>query len=408
MSLPLDSSQAVVAEFEYVPAPTARTALGSLRECVSTWLLTRILTVGVGSGIALAVGKTATYPWRIWDGGWFVHIAQHGYRRGPALWDQAPAFYPLYPGMLRVAETLVGGNPVLGGVLLAFPLTLAAFLLLFILARDLVGEHHAAQRAVIYLALFPWAFFLQALYSEATFLVCALAAFVAAERKRFLAAGVATGLAMLARPSGVAVLAGVVVLALRHPQRRAQLLRVATAPVIFSVFPILLSLQGRSALAFLRAEHGWRTFSARDPVGTLLAPFHSGYDGARAAWTGAVAIADRLTSGWPDDVWALNNVTAFVVLVTFAALSIAAWKKLGSPYGVYCVVSLAIPLVARSRGGACPLLSLPRFALVLFPCFIVLGALPLSRFSHRAILGASSLCLVGLLYVWTQGAQWLI
>jgi hypothetical protein len=367
-----------------------------LRSCLTIWFVTRILTVGAGSGIALAIGKSFAHPWQIWDAGWFLHIAQHGYS-ADQLHMETPAFYPLYPGLLRLGGTVFGGHDVLAGMLMAFPLTLAAFVLLYVLARELVGEPVAAQRAVAYLALFPYAFFLQALYSEATFLVCAVSAFLAAERKRFLVAGTLAGAAMLTRYAGIAVLAGLIVLALSNPGRRAALLRLSVAPLIFSAFPLVLILQGRSPLAFLNAEHGWRSYSVHDPRGAVLAPFQSAYDGALAAWTGA----GKLVSGSPLSAFTIHNVTAFAVLVVFVLLSAAAWKRLGTPYGVYCAVSLALPLVARP--GAAPLLSLQRFALVLFPCFIVLGALPMRRSAYGALLVLSCAGLFGLLYLWTRG-----
>jgi hypothetical protein len=294
---------------------------------------------------------------------------------------------------------MLGGHTVLAGILLAFPLTLAAFVLLYVLARDLGSEPVAGQRAVMYLALFPYAFFLQALYSEAAFLVCALAAFVVAERRRFLAAGALAGAAMLARPAGIAVLAGAVVIALSDPERRAALTRLGVAPLMFCAFPLVLILSGRSPLAFLTAEHGWRKFSRSDPLQSLLAPFYSVYDGARAAWTGA----DKLVTGSPVSAFSVHDVTAFAVLVVFGLLSVVAWRRLGRPYGVYCAVSLAIPLVVRP--ATAPLLSLQRFCLVLFPCFIVLGALPLGRRAHRALLAAGCAGLVGLLYLWIHGGS---
>ncbi len=367
-----------------------------LRRCVSIWVLTRIVTVGAGSGMALVMGKSVAYPWQTWDAGWFLHIAHHGYYADLGH-SQTPAFYPLYPGLLWLGGAAFAGHDVLAGVVIAFPLTLAAFVLLYVLARDLVGEPSAAQRAVAYLAIFPYAFILQALYSEATFLACAIAAFVAAERKRFLAAGVLAGAAMLARPPGIAVLAGLAVLALSNPARRAALVRLSVALPIFCVFPLVLFLQGRSPVGFLTAEHGWRSYSAHDPLGTLLAPFQSVYDGAHAAWTGAA----ELVSGSRLSPFTIHDVTAFVVLVVFVVLSAAAWKRLGAPYGVYCAVSLAIPLVVRP--AAAPLLSLQRFALVLFPCFIVLGTLPLPRYAYRAVLALSCIGLVGLLYLWNRG-----
>jgi hypothetical protein len=138
------------------PAAGSRRAAwrGPLVVCVGIWAVTRVLTVGIGSGIALAMGKSVTFPWRIWDGEWFIYIAGHGYGFGPPPFDPSPAFYPLYPGLLWLSAQLFGGNTVVAGVVLAFPLTLAAFLLLFVLARELVGER-SALLAVAYMAVFP-------------------------------------------------------------------------------------------------------------------------------------------------------------------------------------------------------------------------------------------------------------
>jgi hypothetical protein len=396
----LRTNSAVEAEVEYAPAHVA--GVSSLRPCLAIWALTSILSVAVGSGIALALGKSFTYPWRIWDAGWFLYVAQHGYSLGAVEHAKSPAFYPLYPGVLKFAGLLIGGNLVVAGVLIALPLTLAAFVLLFVLAREQVGEE-AARWSVAYLALFPYAFFLHALYSEAAFLACAIAAFLAAERKRFLAAGVLTGLAMLARPAGIAVLAGILLFTLRRPHRAANALRVSTALGVFSVFPVLLAVQGRSPLAFMKAEHGWRSYSGHDPLGLLTAPFESVFDGARAAGTGVRGIVDTLGHGSALSPYAIHDLAAFVLLVIFLALSALAWRRLGSPYGVYCGVSLAIPLVARPL--AAPLLSLPRFVLVLFPCFIVLGTLPLRPRWHGVILGTCCAGLVGLLYLWNHGGH---
>jgi hypothetical protein len=149
-------------------------------------------------------------------------------------------------------------------------------------------------------------------------------------------------------------------------------------------------VDGRSPLAFLHAEQRWRDTS-------VLAPLHSVYEGARAAWNGAV----DLVAGPPALDYALHSVTAFSALVVFALLSVVAWRKLGAAYGVYCAVSLALPLVARAEGW--PLTSMQRFVLVLFPCFIVLGALPLGRYAHRALLAASCVGFLGVLYLWTLG-----
>lgn len=359
----------------------------SVRAVWRIWLLTRLLTLGAAAILALAAGEAVTKTWRQWDAGWFLYIAEHGY----GATEQAPAFYPLYPYLLRIGAALLDGHSALAGFVLSLPLTLCAFVLLYALASRHVDQV-AASRSVAYLALFPYAFFLQAFYSETAFLIVAMGACLAAERQRFLSAGVLTGAAMLTRPLGPAVLAAVIVLGLRSPAPRAALARLTIAPLLFLLFPLVLAHDGRSPVAFLHAENDWRTVSP-------LSAFYGIARGAKQAWVGLQALAP-FTSG----NWSVSTVTlgAFLALVLFAALSLVAWRWLGAPYGLYCVLSLAVPVVATTSPW--PLASMQRFVLTLFPCFIVLGALPIGRVGHRLLLSLSAALMIGVLYYWTRGA----
>ena len=133
-------------------------------------------------GQALAVSRDGRGSTRVvWDAGWFLYIAEHGY----GATEQAPAFYPLYPYLLRIGAALLDGHSALAGFVLSLPLTLCAFVLLYALASRHVDQV-AASRSVAYLALFPYAFFLQAFYSETAFLIVAMGACLAAERQRLL------------------------------------------------------------------------------------------------------------------------------------------------------------------------------------------------------------------------------
>jgi hypothetical protein len=358
--------------------------IGSLRSIWPAWVATWVLTIGTAAITSAIVDVSLSKLWQRYDAGWFLHIAEHGYGDEP----DAPAFYPLYALLLRAGGDLLGGHPVLAGFVLALPLTLIAFALLHALSRRFVDEGDA-RRTVAYLAVFPTAFFLCALYSEALFLVFAVAAFLAAERRRFLAAGLLAGAAMLTRPLGFAVLAGLVLLALREPARRAPLVRLAAAPAVFALYPLLLVAEGRHPFAFLGAEAHWRHTSS---AAILRGP----YEALRAAWNGAVDLA-----GGYDWV-ALLNVTAFIALVAFGCLSVLGWRRLGAPYGVYCLISLALPLFAPADPW--PLVSIQRFVLALFPCFIVLATMPLGPRGHRLLLSLSAATLVFLVVQWTRGS----
>jgi hypothetical protein len=86
---------------------------------------------------------------------------------------------------------------------------------------------------------------------------------------------------------------------------------------------------------------------------------------------------------------AAENVQAFAFLALFIALTVVAWRRLGAAYGVFAAVSLVIPLSYPSSRW--PLLSLPRFGLVIFPLFLALAALTADRPRlHTAVVACSS------------------
>jgi hypothetical protein len=358
------------------------------RRVAPVWLLSRLVAVGVATLLALLADASVTRVWRRWDAGWFLDIAANGYDIEP----QGAAFYPLYPGLLALGGAVLGGHAALAGFLLAFPLTLAAFALLYALARHHVADD-AAARAVTYLALFPYAFFLQAVYSEAAFLVCATGAFLAVERRRFLLAGVLAGGAMLTRPVGFALLAGLVVLVLaRSSERRMRdVAQLAVAPLLFAIFPLVLAVEGRSPLAFLSSERHWREIGA-------LGPLHGANRAVREASRGAIDLFAALPELRVD---ALLYLTQLLALVAFVALSVLAWRRLGAGYGLYCLLSLAMPVAAPA--DPYPYVSMERFALALFPCFIVLGALVVRPTLHRVLVFASIAAGAGVLALWVRG-----
>jgi Mannosyltransferase (PIG-V) len=318
--------------------------------------------------------------WARWDSDWYLRIAEEGYAGAPS---STPAFFPLYPGLVAVLGRLLAGHYVLAGVLLSLAACAGAFLLLYRLALPLLDEA-GARRAVLYLAVFPTALFLQAVYSESLYLLLALGAFLAAERSRFLGAGVLAGLAMLTRPVGIALLPALVLLAWRSRVPRQSLLRIGIAVPIAALYPLLLGLWIGEPFAFLRAQEGiWqRSVSWAGPLGGL--------------WHGTVAVLD---SDPPREL-ALNlQQLGFTLL--FLALAVVAWRRLGAPSGLFAFGSLAIPLSFPAE--RLPLLSMSRFGLVVFPLVLALASLGARPRAHEAIMAVSSL-LLGVAVV--QWALW--
>jgi len=341
----------------------------------------------------------ATDVWARWDSGWYLRIAEHGY----ASHEGTAAFYPLYPGLVGVLGRVLAGHYLLAGLLISLVASLVAFVLLHRLAEERIGPD-AALRAVLYLAVFPMSLFLQAVYAESLFLALALAAFVLAERGRFLPAAAAAGLALLTRPVGVALLPALALLAWRSADRRRALLSLLAAPALFVLYPLLLRQQIHDPWAFARSQDLWQRHVS------WAGPFGGIWDGLRAGWYGV----RQLVSGSSEHVYwpiegaqplhaAAVNLEGLVALGVFVWLTAVAWRRLGAPYGLYAAASLAIPLSVPS--GRFPLLSLPRFGLVIFPLFLALALVGERPRRHGAIVGLSALFLGVVVVQWTQW-QW--
>jgi hypothetical protein len=334
-----------------------------------------------------------TDVWARWDSVHFLRVAEHGYSAAEA------AFYPLYPAFVAAAGHALGAHYVLAGVVISLLASLGAFVLLERIAEQRLGVD-GARRAVLYLALFPTALFLQAVYAESLYLFLCLAAFVLAERGRFASAGMVVGLAVLTRPVGLALVPPLVLIARRRSWQ------LATALPVVAVYPLILWRKVDDPWAFAHAEGTWhRHLSPAGPLGGI-------WDGLRAAWAGLEQLASGSnahvywTAVAPADSTPLRtaaiNLELAGFLVLFVVLTVIAWRRFGSPYGLFAALSLALPLSVPSSRW--PLLSLPRFGLVVFPFFLALAWVGgRSPRAHTAIVAVSSV-LLGVFV--TQWALW--
>jgi hypothetical protein len=173
---------------------------------------------------------------------------------------------------------------------------------------------------------------------------------------------------------------------------------------VFLVYPLLLWHQVGDAFAFADAQTTWR----REP--SSAGPLGGVWHGGRAAWAGA-----RQVVAGPDGriYWDIGgvepmhaaavNIGAFAFLVLFVALTVVVWRRFGAAYGLFAALSLAIPLSVPSERW--PLLSLPRFGLVIFPFFLALAWLGRRPTVHTAIVAASGIFLGVAVVQWTLW-QW--
>lgn len=306
--------------------------------------------------------------WARWDSVFFVRIAANGYDAGSA------AFFPLYPALTASLGRVFGGHYVLAGTAVSLVCCLGSFLLLHRVAEERLGVD-GARRTVLYLAVFPLALFLQAVYSESLFLLCCLGAFVLAERGRWPAAGAVAGLALLTRPNALALLPPLALLAWRSPVRARALAWLGVSLPVAAAYPLYLWQRLEDPWAFARAQGLWhRHVSPYGPLGGI-------WD-ALTQWTPPGADPRHAVA---------VNAQALVFLGLFAGLTVVAWRRFGSPYGLFCALSLAIPLSVPSERW--PLLSIPRFGLAVFPFFLALAWIGGRPRVHTAIVVVSSIML---------------
>lgn len=298
------------------------------------------------------------------DALWFLRIATTGYARA----DGSAAFFPLFPSLVRAVSWVVGGHPLLAATLVSNLAFFGSLLVLYDLTvRELSVS--VARRTIVYLAVFPTAFFFFAPYSESVFLLLTLIAFRQARRDRWASAALAGALAALTRSIGVVLAPALIVMAFeQHRAHGGRLwIRVAGGAAVLLGPLAYLGWWGVAhgeALAPIHAQANWQR-QLSSPLSTLWRAIQMAF--------GGLGVQD-------PGYWIIDVLVVGVVIVAV----VAGLRRLPRPYLVYSIGSILIPLSYPFPSR--PLLSMPRFVVVIFPAFWVMAdAVERRRISHTAI-----------------------
>jgi Mannosyltransferase (PIG-V) len=344
------------------------------------------------------LGDALVAPLARWDSVWYLAIAHDGY---PPHDPERPAFFPLYPALVRAAGAVLG-SPLVGGAAVSAACMVAALVVLHRLTELELGAA-AARGAVWALALFPAAFFLGAVYSEALFLAVSLGAVYAGRTRRWPWAAALAALAGATRSAGLVL---VLPLALlwweQRPRRARDALWLAGAPAGLGAFCGWLALRGGDGGAPLHAQELWFRHFAGPFVGVWQGAV-AAWDGARQLLSGSRAHVYFTHAGGDPFVAAGHNLLLFAFLLLALPALWWTFRRLPLAYGAYAVAALALPL--SWPVGPQPLMSLPRFELVLFPLFMATGAWLADGDARRraAVLGVFA---AGLVVLSAQFATW--
>lgn len=314
--------------------------------------------------------------WERWDACWYLKIATHGYEPG----EHAVAFFPLFPGAVRLVGSLPGIPYAVAGMFVS----LAAFVVAAAGLVRLVESSHGiavGRWTAVLLSVFPAAFFLLAPFTEALFLASAVWSLLLARERRWPLALLAAAMAGLARPQGVLLaipLAWEAWSSMRSSESPA--LRTILVPAAAVVAPVV-AFAGFVAVG--SAVTGETTFDAQSLWGGTE---------FRPPWVVvAASVAWIVERG--DALQAIN----LGALVGAAALLLVGAGRMPLTYSLYAWPPL---LLIATRLQPTPLTSTTRFILVLFPVFIVAAMITERRRWLRAAWLAVSIGLLAVMATW--------
>jgi Mannosyltransferase (PIG-V) len=308
-----------------------------------------------------------------WDGKWYLAIARDGY----AYHESAASslnFAPGYPALMRVVGQAIGrtdNDGLLGiGIVLSNVALLMAMVCLYLLARQLEGEE-MARRAVLWLVAFPSTLYLSAVYPESLFLALALGGFLCALNERWALASVFVAGATLTRNYAVLLSVPLVwhYLALHRWRPRRDFAWLLLVPLTFAIWQGYYWALTGDPLAMSHASAEWgRNLTA--PWDMLRYYFSVRY------WTAYVQSGGTLTSDRsPIDIASVLLLGALVGL---------SWRLRPRSLGLLATL-LYLPMI--STGG---FVAIPRYALEVFPIYLVLARLTRRRWLLAAGLAISS------------------
>ena len=323
---------------------------------------------------ALAVTIVGTIPppaaeavWRVssheltnmlarWDTFFYYTIATDGYHWDPAVFQHYNVvFFPLYAMLMRWGGAVLGGHPLLAGLIVSLAAFTGALAVLYRLARLDLGEDDA-WRVVLLMSTFPYALYYSVAYTESLFLLLSVGAFYAMRSRRLGWVAICGLAAGLTRPNGFWLALPLACLALWPPERAS--VDADPQPVMRVRLALLAACLPIVGVTIFSGYLYWR-------FGDPIAWVHG-----QAAW----GVPIMLRAGAPDPgklpgelaikpieviVW-IGNIAAFVAAV--AAIR-PVTRRFGLAYGAWIAVNIFPPVAAHL------FISLGRFISVLFPFF---------------------------------------
>jgi len=318
-------------------------------------------------------------PFALWDGAAFSQIARQGYPSGPLslavgsaghLW----AYFPGYPLLVHITAFVVP-NTIVAGIVVS---AIAELIGLVFLAKLILlerGDEPAARFACWALAVFPYAVYLTAVFSESTFLAAATASLYYMRRGKDGRASIAAAIAMLVRVTGVALVPALIVdhLLRRRGRPGRGLIAILATPL--------------SPLLFV--AYGW--FSTGNPLVYLQVERSASFNRIFAwPWDGARATFQSFVDGPYGFVFGMELIFGIAGLIAVLWLAWH-WRIVAPSLTVFAAVAwlMSTSLIYW--------LSVPRYEMSVVPIYLALADVTRGHPRSRSVLIAVSAGWMGFL-----------
>jgi hypothetical protein len=374
------------------PRPVARTSLAGDVRALWIYTASRLIVFATAAVASIASrGDVASGPWPTvgtggsilralarWDGAWYLAIARHGYSMARVSVHggrRELAFFPLFPLLVRATSAI--SAPGTSAVAVAVSLSLVfgglAAVALWRLTNRIAG-HKAADRAVALVFFFPAAFVLSMAYAEALFILTACVALLALLERRWWLAGVSTALAGLTRPTGMALVAACLAVALVEVTRRRDY-RSLLAPIVGLIGPLsywaFVWVRTGDYRGWLDVEHKYWGDSVDFGVGALTQLVHA-IDGL------PIGLRATELNPWIEALGVVFAVTALVLLIR---------QRTPLPVLVFGIGAFAFAMSSARVGPR------PRMLLAAFPLIVAVAIGVRGRW-YWLLLAASTVTMV--------------
>jgi Gpi18-like mannosyltransferase len=368
----------------------------SLKIAILIAIIAKLLVFSIGYAsaytTALANGDS-TNPLQLllnqfakWDGPHYMYIAQNGYttQGDPA---NFMVFFPLYPLIVRLI-TFDFAYINLSGLVISNISSLIAVIYLFKLAK-LDYNDSVAKKTILFLSVFPTAYFLSAVFTEGLFLATVIASLYYARNAKWAFAGVLGFLASLTRIAGLLLLP---VLIVEYLHQKEWKIKATDLKITWTILPAI------GFLTYLLINY------------QVTGNFFTFIEIERTHWSETLNPIDGLlgAAGWSTNGTYPNSLMIGYAQIIFAALGltmvimgfIAAYKhKLRPSYAVYM---LLIWMLAVSTSFW---ISIPRYVLSMFPMFMFFAVLSRKKTSTITITVVSFAALAFFTWLFASG-EW--